>query len=184
MLPHPRPARQPGWSQEKQGCNCTQGRPGGQAGRGEQSQGILRQDRLGDLAQRQHEGPNPRIRLNLQSTGSVLSNPHGERHRPGSTGSSAGASWRRNGGLNTAPAATARSTVGQLRPGTSGETGTDGPAQRCSRPRTGTGSSRVIQSLGSFLAPPGRAWLNNGAGSRGHRRILYNPEFPPTKTCE
>jgi len=72
MLPHPRPARQPGWSQEKQACNCAQGRPGCQAGRGEQSQGILRQDRLGDLAQRQHERPHPRISLDLEAQVRVL----------------------------------------------------------------------------------------------------------------
>ena len=64
---------------------------------------------------------------------------HRRAGRPESTGSSAGASWRRSGGPSTAGGASARSRVWTPWSGRSGGTGTTGRDPGCSRPRRRTG---------------------------------------------
>lgn len=136
-------AHEPGRRKQQERDKNPQHRPGKHAvmkgcQQGGEHRG-LHQERLGQLPQRQHEGPHPRVVLDLHRRPSEKA----ERHSgaalqqtsfvPESTGPSACASWRRREGRSTARAASARSPVSRKQTGRSGETGRACPGWRSQR---------------------------------------------------
>lgn len=148
----------PGRPKQQKRPDATNDRPGGQSRPGTQcprQPGVRRQDRLREVAKRQHKRPHTRIVLNLnQHARHCMEKNKGTRKpdAPGNRGRNAGASWKKSADRSTAAGASARSPASIPWTGTSGGTGTACPDQR-SLPRNKTRGSPAGQRTRASSGP-------------------------------